>query len=192
MERANKFSCVIIGSGTLPILCAEILLSSGHEICSIISSDAEVKRWTKERKIPHVEASANLAELLSRQPFDYLFSIVNEHILREDVLKLPRKVAINYHDSLLPRYAGTHATSWALMNGETVHGVTWHLMTNVVDAGDVLKQECVEIAEDDTALTLNMKCYEAAITSFAQLVAELEAGSVVARKQNLDDRAFFA
>jgi len=191
MKRGNKFKSVIIGSGTLPILCARVLLSRGHEICFMITSDAEVQRWTRETKIPYLEPYSNLAELLSAKPFDYLFSVANEQILRGDVLKLPRKAAINYHDSLLPRYAGTHATSWALMNGETVHGVTWHLMTEVVDAGDILKQECVGIAEDDTALTLNMKCYEAAINSFTRLVGELETGNVLARKQNLDERSFF-
>lgn len=137
MERTSKFNCVVIGEGTLPVGCAEILLASGHEICSMVSSDAEVARWTREKKIPHLEPGANLSEQLSRQPFDYLFSIVNEHILREDVLRLPRKLAINYHDSLLPRYAGIHATSWALMNGEHSHGITWHVITNVVDAGDI-------------------------------------------------------
>src|SRR5258705_13354284 len=176
MENANKFSCVIIGSGTLPLACAEFLLRAEHEVCSIISSDGEVKNWAKENKIPHVEPCANLSDLVSQPPFDYLFSIVNEEILRKDVLKLPRKLSINYHDGPLPRYAGTHATSWALMNGETVHGITWHLMTDGVDAGDILKQQCVEIAENDTAFTLNTKCYEAAIRSFTQLIGELEAG----------------
>lgn len=192
MARTSKFNCVVIGEGTLPVGCAEILLASGHEICSIVSSDAEVGRWTREKKIPHLEPGANLSEQLSRQPFDYLFSIVNEHILLQDVLRLPRKLAINYHDSLLPRYAGTHATSWALINGEHSHGITWHVITNVVDAGDILKQQQVQIAGDDTALALNTKCYEAAINSFVQLVEELSTGSVAAKKQNLDERSFIA
>jgi amino acid adenylation domain-containing protein len=168
-----------------------MLLDNDYEIRSIISSDTAVKGWAKKRQILHVEPSADLPELFDQQPFDYLFSIVNEHILPENVLRLPRKLAINYHDSLLPRYAGTHATSWALMNRETDHGVTWHLMSTVVDAGDILKQQSVQIAEGDTVLTLNTKCYEAAINSFAQLIAELSSGSVVGRKQNLNERTFF-
>ena len=91
VER-SKFSCVIIGSGTLPIRCAEILLSSGHEICAVVSSDAEVKRWTMEKNLSHLVLGENLSEQLSRQPFDYLFSIVNEHILRENVLSSHTKL----------------------------------------------------------------------------------------------------
>ena len=112
-DKSKKFSCVIIGGGTMPIRCAEILLRKGHEICAIVSSETEVKKWANENKISYLVPGANLAEQINK-PFDYLFSIVNEHILREDVLQLPRKSSINYHDALLPRYAGTHATSWAL------------------------------------------------------------------------------
>jgi amino acid adenylation domain-containing protein len=192
MKRSNKFSCVIVGGGTLLIRCAEILLNRGHEIRVIVSADMDVRRWAGQRNLPHLEPSVNLSERLGQQPFDYLFSIVNEQILHDDVLKLPHKLAINYHDAPLPKYAGTHATSWALMNGETSHGITWHVITEAVDAGDVLKQRRIEIAKDDTALTLNTKCYEAAINAFSQLVDDLSSGNTVAHKQNLDERTFFA
>lgn len=191
MKKDGKFNCVIVGGGSLPIRCAEILLSKNQEICAIVSSDADVKSWALEKKIAYLTPGANLSAQLSEHDFDYLFSIVNEHILREDVLSLPRQLAVNYHDAILPRYAGTHATSWALLNGETSHGITWHVITDVVDAGDVLKQERVEISADDTALTLNTKCYEAAIKTFAQLVDEFSTGTASLKKQNLDDRTFF-
>jgi len=104
---------------------------------------------------------------------------------------LPRQLAINYHDALLPRYAGVNATSWALMNGEKTHGVTWHVMTAMVDAGNILKQISVEINSDETTFTLNGKCYEAAICSFAQLIDELSSGQALGRKPNLDERTYF-
>ena len=191
MQTSEKLSCVIIGGGTLPIRCAEILLDRGNEICAVISSDAVVKRWASEKKIVCLEPSADLSEQLREQPFDYLFSIVNEHILRPDILQLPRKLAINYHDAPLPNYAGTHATSWALLNGERLHGISWHVITEVVDAGDILKQQRFEVAEDDTALALNTKCYEAAIDSFGQLVEELSVGNVSGITQDLEKRTFF-
>lgn len=192
MTQNNGFSCVVIGGGTLPVRCAEILLDGGHEIKALVSSDPEVKRWAVGKGIPLLPPTQDLSERLAENSFDYLFSIVNENILSEEIIALPCKFAINYHDALLPRYAGTHATSWALINGETWHGVTWHLISDVVDAGDILRQKQVDIAPDDTALTLNSKCYEAAISSFSDLVGELAAGRVLSKKQNLDARTFFA
>ena len=189
-EVNNKFSCLIIGGGTLPILCAEVLLRSGHEICAIVSVDPRVRKWSDDNMIPWFVPGAKLEEQIER-PFDYLFSIVNEHILAEDILRLPRQLAINYHDAPLPRYAGTHATSWALMNGETVHGISWHVITDLVDGGDVLKQKHVNISKDDTALTLNTKCYEAAIEAFVELVEDISSGNLVRKKQDLERRTFF-
>ena len=129
--------------------------------------------------------------VLGERPFDYLFSIVNGTIIPESVLNLPQKLAINYHDGPLPRYAGMYATSWAILHGEREHGVTWHVMTAVVDAGDILQQVAVPIAPDETALTLNVKCYDAAIASFAELVRQLADGTVVRQPQDLSERTYF-
>ncbi len=132
-----------------------------------------------------------ITEFLSQQPFDSLFSIVNSYILKKKVLELPRLGAINYHDAPLPKYAGVHATSWTLMYGEKSHGITWHQMDEGVDTGDILKQVVLDIAPEETALTLNVKCYDAAIDSFTQLIDELSSGGVWPRKQKLDDRSYF-
>lgn len=129
--------------------------------------------------------------LLTERPFDYLFSIVNDGLLPDAILNLPREGAINYHDSLLPKYAGRHATSWALMNREAYHGVTWHVMAAQVDAGDILKQRRVPITPGETAITLNAKCYEAALDTFAELISDFEDGRTSPKKQNLEERTFF-
>ncbi len=193
MAVSNKFSCFIVGEGTLPIRCAEILLDHEHTIFGIISSDAVVSDWVRGRELPCINPKNNdIIAFLSQQPFDYLFSIVNPYILPEQILELPRRCAINYHDAPLPRYAGTYATSWAIMQGEKRHGVTWHVMTERVDAGDIVKQSPFAIADNETAFTLNVKCYDAAITSFTELIDELSSGCVSARQQNLNERTFFA
>ena len=193
METLNTFSCFIIGEGTIPIQCAEILLDRGHTIYGMISSDQAVIDWAREREIPDIDPkNKNIVAFLEQHPFDYLFSIVNMAILPQEVLALPRRGAINYHDAPLPRYAGSYATSWAILQGERVHGVTWHAMTELVDAGDIFKQALFEIADGETALTLNAKCYDAAIASFAELLDDTASDRVSARKQNLNKRTFFA
>jgi amino acid adenylation domain-containing protein len=191
MYTQNQFSCFLIGEGTLPIQCGELLLERGHKIFGVISSDALISSWAKGKDIPHIQQTDNLVAFLSQQPFDYLFSIVNNSVLPKEILELPRIEAINYHDALLPRYAGVNAISWALMNGEKTHGVTWHVMSAMVDAGNILKQISVEINSDETAFTLNGKCYEAAICSFAELIDELSSNQALGRKPNLDERTYF-
>ncbi|MBN1993050.1 MAG: amino acid adenylation domain-containing protein [Anaerolineae bacterium] len=185
-----KFSCFIIGETTLLIQCAKILLRRGHEIYGIISPDATVNDWARANNLLCAEPAADLVAFMSR-PFDYLFSIVNWRILPKEVLALPRRYPINYHDAPLPKYAGAHATSWAIMQRETDHAVTWHVVTNLVDAGDILKQRPIPLAPHETAFTLNAKCYDAAITSFTELVEELSSGQASPIKQDLARRAYF-
>src|SRR5437588_9696410 len=127
MDTYNKFSCFIIGEGLLPIQCAEILLERGHTIYGMISSDVVIYAWARERGMPYIDPKhKDTVTFLSQHSFDYLFSIINPHILSKQILALPRRGAINFHDSPLPRYAGSYATSWAILQGERVHGVTWH------------------------------------------------------------------
>ena len=108
-----------------------------------------------------------------------------------DVLALPVRGAINFHDGPLPRYAGLHATSWALLHGERRHGITWHAIAGGIDDGDILAQELFEIEDDERALTLNAKCYEAGIRTFESLVRQLADGTVRPQPQALDQRTYF-
>jgi amino acid adenylation domain-containing protein len=180
-----------MGEGTLPIQCAELLLERGHQILGIVSPDKSISDWAKEKGISHISPKDDLLAFVSQQSFDYLFSIVNGTVLPKEILKLPSQGAINYHDAPLPKYAGVNATSWALMQQEKTHGVSWHRMSEVIDGGDILKQVSLDIAKNETAFTLNGKCYEAAILSFAQLIDELSAGKAVAIPQNLDQLTYF-
>lgn len=192
MSSPHHFTCYIIGTGTLPVQCAHILQEQGHTIWGIVSPDVKVIRWAETNQIPVATNNRELLPFLRAQPFDYLFSIVNPLVLPVPALQLPRQMAINYHDAPLPRYAGVHATSWALLHQEQQHGITWHEMVAEVDAGDILRQVSVPIAADDTALTLNAKCYAAAIAAFTDLVADLENGRLQIHSQDIRQRSYFA
>src|SRR5919198_741272 len=117
-------TCVIIGEGTIAALCGETLLEHGVTIVGMVSGERELVGWAAGHRIPCHPPRGDLLETLSGTEFDYLFSIVNPAILPAEVLALPRRLAVNFHDGPLPRYAGVHATSWALINGETRHAIT--------------------------------------------------------------------
>jgi len=61
------------------------------------------------------------------------------HILSESFV-VRQKNVLNVHNSLLPRYRGRHAFSWAISNGEKVLGYSLHKVTSKVDAGEILAQ----------------------------------------------------
>jgi phosphoribosylglycinamide formyltransferase-1 len=65
---------------------------------------------------------------------------------------------LNTHPSLLPAFGGTmHAVAQALEAGVKVTGCTVHLVTDEVDGGPILFQQCVEVRDDDTPETLRAR-----------------------------------
>jgi hypothetical protein len=60
-----------------------------------------------------------------------------------------------------------------------------------IDAGEILWQEPVTIAADDTALTLNARCFEAAMSSFRTLSGQLANGTATRRAQTPGQRTYF-
>ncbi len=188
-ETANRLRCFLIGETSLLIQCAQHLLDHHFTIVGISSPDIAVKTWAKEQNIPTVHP-LNITTL-QETPFDFLFSIVNSAILSDEILTLPTRYALNYHDAPLPKYAGLNATTWAIINQEKQHGITWHIMSQQIDAGDILKQVTFDVADDETSLTLNAKCYQAASQAFAELIVELSEGRETCTAQNLAERTYF-
>src|ERR1700730_16334797 len=186
------FSTLILGDGPLLIPCAETLLRHKHTIQAIVSTNEVIQDWAQEQRIPWVARQDDLLSAIDGRPVDYLFSIANLSLVSARILALPRLGAINFHDGPLPRYAGLHATTWAILNQETSHGVTWHEMKETVDAGAILKQSVFALARDDTAFTLNRKCFKAGIDSFEELVRARGDGTLRALPQNLSERTYFA
>ncbi|APY84743.1 amino acid adenylation domain-containing protein [Streptomyces alfalfae] len=186
----TSFSAVLIGEEPLLAECGEHLLTRGHHVAAVVAEDPGLRRWAAGHGLTVVDPGRGLAERLRPLRFAYLFSVTNLRMLSDDVLALPERLPVNFHDALLPRHAGLHATSWAVLEGAAEHGVTWHVMEREADTGDVLKQRAVPVGPDDTAYTLNLACYEAAAASFGELVEELAAGTETRTPQDLTRRTY--
>lgn len=83
---------------------------------------------------------------------------------------------INVHPSLLPEFAGVlDAIDQAWRARVTVTGATVHLVTEDLDAGPILIQETVKVAEDDTLDTLRQRVHEAEYRIVPQAIVLMEA-----------------
>ena len=161
----KKQRTLFIGNGKLLITCYEVLCKYDFDLIAVISQDQEVTEFFEKKGIPTHSSSKKIKSF----EIDYLFSINNSAILEKNLIRHPRKAAINYHDALLPHYGGYNATAWAILNGETSHGVSWHMMTDEIDSGDILEQQAFDISPSETTFSLNVKCFEAALQSFERL-----------------------
>ena len=67
---------------------------------------------------------------------------------------------INVHASLLPKYRGAAPIQWAIIEGESVTGVTTMQMDEGLDTGDMILKTEIPIAEDETGESLHDKLAE--------------------------------
>ena len=86
---------------------------------------------------------------------------------------------VNVHPSLLPAFPGVDAQRQALEHGVKVTGATVHFVDLGLDAGAIILQAAVPVADDDTVATLRDRILEREHDILPRAVALLAAGKLV-------------
>ncbi len=105
-------------------------------------------------------------------------------ILPAEVLNFPKYGCINIHASLLPRYRGAAPIQWAVLNGETVTGVTSMQMDVGLDTGDMLLRRETPIGENMTAGELHDVLSELGAQVLSETLTALQKGALRPEKQD--------
>ena len=79
---------------------------------------------------------------------------------------------VNIHPSLLPNYRGLDTHARAIEAGDTIAGCSVHLVTEELDAGEVLGQAEVPILGDDSPATLEQRVLAAEHRLYPQVLNE--------------------
>jgi len=108
-------------------------------------------------------------------------------IIPKWMLDLPRYGNINLHASILPKYRGAAPIQWAIARGETLTGVSTMRIDEGLDTGDVLLQQELGIADDDTSLTLAPRLAAIGSDLMVETLRHLQAGTSTPRPQNSDE-----
>jgi methionyl-tRNA formyltransferase len=151
--------------------------------------------WLEKEKIkripcPNVNAP-QFVEYVKRLNIDLIVVSVFPQILKAAILHTPRFGVINCHPSLLPRYAGPQPGFWMLKNGEPVAGVTVHIMTEGIDAGDIVAQQQLIVGETENIGQLSQRQHHAAAALLAHVVNAVAQGTVDRKPQNISERTYF-
>lgn len=115
---------------------------------------------------------------------DVIFSFYYRNLLSDAILSLAPKGGFNLHGSLLPKYRGRAPLNWVLVNGEQETGVTLHRMVKRADAGDIVAQQKVAIAESDNAMSLHRKLCAASQTLLHDALLQIRENRTYERKQD--------
>ena len=142
-------------------------------VCAIISnnSDSTALRRARREGIPEYHLSGKthpesgdldkaILEVLNNHCVNLVILAGYMKKLGPHVLSLYHGRILNIHPALLPRFGGTgmygkHVHEAVLEAGESVTGVTIHLVDEVYDHGPIIAQCEVPVLEGDTADSLS-------------------------------------
>ena len=153
----------LLGNGTLP---ADIRLLT-HDLERNQFLIAYAQKHGISYTVQHIREIQVQKWIEEFQP-DVLFSLYYRDIIPQRILEILRFGGLNLHPSLLPRYRGTFSIPWAVINGETHTGFTYHYMEKEVDAGKIVLQRSIPIDPDDTAYSLYHRLIEVGMKAFGE------------------------
>jgi methionyl-tRNA formyltransferase len=111
-------------------------------------------------------------------------------ILSKSLLALPKRGCFNLHASLLPKYRGAAPIQYAVLNGDTVTGVTLMLMDVGMDTGDLIAKAVTEIGPDETAGELHDRLAKTAAALAVEWIERLVAGDFPRTPQSESDATY--
>ncbi len=117
-------------------------------------NESPVKRFAMQNNIPVIQPlklkDPDFLEQLKSFQAD-IQVVVAFRMLPESVWSMPAMGTINLHGSILPQYRGAAPINRAIMNGETITGVTTFKLQQEIDTGNILLFEEIPIGNDETA-----------------------------------------
>lgn len=193
---------VFLGTPESAAVCLRALVREKFDIAAVVTrrdtpkgrslrlTPSPVKEAALKAKLPMYQfekvCSPECIERIRGLYPDIIVVVAFGEIFSEEFLAIPKKAIVNVHFSLLPKYRGAAPVHWAIIKGEKETGVTVQHLAKKLDSGDIVLQEKVPIAGEDTAGTLTEKLAAVGGELLVKALRQLEKGT--ARRVTQDER----
>lgn len=191
---------LFMGTPDFAVGSLRALVEAGHELVAVVTQPDKakgrsdkliptpVKEAALEYHIPVLQPvrikTPEAVAMLRDYPADVFVVAAFGQILSREILDMPKYGCLCVHGSLLPKYRGASPMQHAIIQGESVTGITIMQMDAGVDTGDMLYKKEVAITSEDNYETLHDKMMVAGGEAITEALALLEQGKLVAEKQN--------
>lgn len=164
MIRKEDLRIVFMGTPEFAVETLRTLVEGGYNIVAVVTQPDKpvgrhqdtlqptpVKRYAEECGIPVLQPvkmkDETFLETLKAFRAD-LQIVVAFRMLPEVVWDMPRYGTFNVHAALLPQYRGAAPINWAVINGETMTGVTTFFLDHDIDTGRIIERRTFDIPDD--------------------------------------------
>jgi methionyl-tRNA formyltransferase len=172
----KAYNIIFMGTPEFAIPTLRAIHASNHHLSLVVTQPDRPKGRGRKVIPPPVKQTAidlgytvlqpasvkkkEFVEVVTRDKPDFLVVVAYGRILPKTILQLPKLGTINLHASLLPKYRGPAPIQWAIINGETLTGLTAMLMDEGLDTGDILLAAEEKIYPNDTSASLHDRLAE--------------------------------
>lgn len=187
--------CLLI-SGNLGFTVLKFLMNK-YSVLSVFTDagSVEIIEHCKCHNIPLFVGNpkgGKSVEFRANIQCDVLLSVNYLFIIEDELIKYPSMYAINFHGSLLPKYRGRTPHVWAIINGENKTGITAHLITDDLDAGDIVFQKEIPISTQDTGHNILQKYVRDYPLIIERVLCYVEADSIKCQPQEHKNATYFS
>lgn len=127
---------------------------------------------------------------LQRLSPDCIAVVAFGQFLSIPIINLPIYRCINIHASLLPKLRGAAPINWAIIQGETVTGVTSVVMTPRMDAGDIIAQKTTPLSFEENAGELENRLASMGAELLTETLNRIETGNATYTQQDEKEVTF--
>jgi len=183
MRDPKRVAVLISGRGSN--MRALVEQADGYEVVLVASNNlhaagldwarmqALLPTWTWDSKgVDRLEWDAALSRVLDDHRVGTIALAGFMRILSPTFIEQWPGRVINIHPSLLPKYRGLDTHARALAAGDAVSGCSVHLVTDELDAGEVLGCAEVPILPDDDSESLEARVLEAEHRLYPEVLSE--------------------
>lgn len=206
MKSKSELRIAFLGTPEFAVPSLRMLVEEGYQICGVFTQPDRpkgrghkliappVKEYAKEQGIPVFQferISRDGMQALEELAPDLLITAAFGQILSRALLEKLPLGCINVHASLLPKYRGAAPIEQAILHGEQKTGITTMYTVYEIDAGDILEQDKLEIAPEDTGGSLREKLSLLGAQTLSRTLKKLLDGTLKATAQNPDEATYY-
>ena len=164
MMKKEDLKIVFMGTPEFAVGTLQRLVEGGYNVVAVVTQPdkpvgrhqdtlqpSEVKRYALEHGLPVLQPEKMKDPVFVEELRSYgadLQVVVAFRMLPEVVWDMPRFGTFNVHAALLPNYRGAAPINWAVINGETMTGVTTFFLDHDIDTGRIIMQKTFPIPDD--------------------------------------------
>ena len=162
--KKEELRIVFMGTPEFAVGTLQRLVEGGYNVVAVVTQPdkpvgrhqdtlqpSEVKRYALAHGLPVLQPvkmkDPEFVEQLRSYQADVQV-VVAFRMLPEVVWDMPRFGTFNVHAALLPQYRGAAPINWAVINGETMTGVTTFFLDHDIDTGRIIMQKPFPIPDD--------------------------------------------